>query len=117
MAVVARKEYIGKPRDSVEKFNGSQLVYVSWDHHLIFSAPFLLFVSPDMKFRDLQDQILSALIQADPHAADVDWDKVKWFKANTPWVPEMNLSVKENAITHKEQLRFKTDHTISAAGL
>lgn len=117
MPVVARKEYLGVARDTVDKFNGMQLVYVCWDHHLLFSAPFLLFVSPQMTFKDLRDQILMTLVQADPSSDDIDWDKVVWVKSNKTWQPNLDASLKENAIMHKEQIRFSTDKPVSEAGI
>ena len=40
MAVVANKPYIGAVKDSVDKFHGNQLLFVGWEDHLFFCAPF-----------------------------------------------------------------------------
>ena len=82
MAVAAIKEYVGVPRDLVANFNGKQLVYASWDRHLLFAAPFLLCVPPEMPFGELVNGPLSMLVQADPDAAAIDWSTVEWLKAN-----------------------------------
>ena len=42
MTVVARKNYIGEPRDAGAKFGSNQLIYLSWDRHLLFAAPFVV---------------------------------------------------------------------------
>ncbi len=108
MPVVARKEYVGVARDRVENFNGKQLVYASWDHHLLFAAPFLLCLEPQTTFAQLLDTALVPLLQADPDAAQIDWQNVQWLKDNQPWVPDLDGSLVANGIGHKGQLRFKT---------
>jgi len=117
MPVVARKEYIGVARDRVSTFNGMQLVYASWDHHLLFAAPFLLFVSPQMLFSELVHGPLNALVQPDPDAQKIDWTQVQWLKSNLQWTPDFNLSLAENGIGHKDQIRFQTPalQTLTAA--
>ncbi len=117
MAVAAIKEYTAVPRDGVANFHGKQLVYASWDHHLLFAAPFLLCVPPGMPFGELVSGPLSMLVQADPDAAAIDWKRVEWLKANQPWVPDFNASLEANGITHKTQLRFRTPglNSLSAA--
>ena len=108
MALTSIREYIGVPRDLQANFNGKQLVYVSWDHHLLFAAPFLICVPPQMSFKELVDGPLAALTQPDPDAASVDWAKVEWLKSNQPWTPDFAASLSENGIGHKDQIRFRT---------
>lgn len=117
MPVIALKEYIGVPRDLVVNFHGKQLVYVSWDQHLLFAAPFLLCVPPEMLFGELLAGPLTALVQADPDAGALDWKQVQWLKSNQPWVPDPGLSLADNGIGHKEQIRFRTPglNTLSAS--
>ena len=40
MAVAAVKEYQFPPADTVDKFHGAQLLYIGWEDHLMFCAPF-----------------------------------------------------------------------------
>lgn len=108
MAVVSTKPYVGVPRDLVANFNGKQLVYACWDQHLLFAAPFLFCVPPEMSFRELVDGPLTALMQPDPDASAVDWSKVEWLKSNKPFTPDFDASLAANGIGHKEQLRFIT---------
>jgi len=117
MPVAAIKEYVGEPRDRVENFNGKQLVYVSWDYHLLFAAPFLLCLPPETSFGELVNGPLTALVQPDPDGAAIDWSKVEWLKSNQPWTPDFNSSLAENGIGHKDQLRFRTTglHALRAA--
>lgn len=108
MSVKSIKDYEGVPRDLVANFHGKQLVYASWDHHLLFAAPFLLCVPPEMTFREMVDGPLTALIQADPDAGAVDWQKVTWLKSNQPWTPNFDATLAANGIAHKDQIRFAT---------
>lgn len=108
MPVAATKEYVGVPRDVVTNFHGKQLVYVSWDRHLLFAAPFLLCVPPEMSFRELLDGPLAMLFQPDPDTAAVDWSTVEWLKSGAPWTPDFNASLAANGIGHKDQIRLRT---------
>ncbi len=108
MPVVSRKEYIGVPRDRVENFDGKQLIYVSWDQHLLFAASFMLCLPPETPFREMVEQNVVALIGADPDADKVEWEKVSWLKGNEPWKPDWDASLADNGIDHKTHLRFQT---------
>lgn len=108
MAIKSTKQYVFDHQDAVEGFHGNQLVYASWDRHLLFAAPFLLYVSPSMTFRELVEGPLTALIQPDPDASQVKWDEVKWLKANQPFTPDFDATLAGNGIHHKAMLRFDT---------
>lgn len=108
MPVTATKEYVGVSRDTVANFNGKQLVYASWDQHLLFAAPFLICVPPETTFRELVNGPLTALTQPDPDAAQIDWAQVQWLKSNQPWTPNFEGSLTDNGIGHKDQIRFRT---------
>lgn len=108
MAVKSIKPYVGVPRDLVANFKGKQIVYVCWDHHLLFAAPFMLVVEPGMRFGELIETALKPLIQPDPDAAAIDWSKVEWLKGKQAWTPDFGASLVANGIVHKEQLRFGT---------
>lgn len=108
MSVVARKEYVGVVRDRIENFNGKQLVFISWDHHLLFAAPMMFCVTPQTRLGELLDRHLQPLLQADPDSAAIDWSKAEWLKGNQPWVPDFERSLADNGIGHKQQLRLRT---------
>jgi phenol hydroxylase P4 protein len=100
MSVKSTKEYVGVSRDTVDGFGGKQITYVSWDHHLLFAAPFLICTPSDTPFREFVEGPLSALIEPDPDAAQVDWQAVEWLKGNEPWVPDFDKTLVENGIQH-----------------
>lgn len=108
MPVIARKSFVGIPADTVSNYHGDQLNYVSWDRHLMFAAPFVLCLSPQMRFGDLVNGPIRDLIQADPDASGIDWATVEWLKSNAPFVPQFDRTLAENGLRHKEQLRFRT---------
>lgn len=108
MAVKSIGEYVGVPRDLVENFAGKQLVYVNWQHHLMFAAPFLLCLEPETPFGDLVNGPLSQLIAADPDSGRVDWDTVEWWMRGERFTPDMSKSLAENGIEHKDHLVFVT---------
>lgn len=105
---VSMKEYVGVPRDRVDNFLGNQLVYFSWDHHLLFAAPFLLCVPPQMTFAELVQGPVSQLLAPDPDAAAIDWQGVEWLKGAEPFTPDFDRALEENGIGHKDQLRMRT---------
>ena len=108
MAVTSLKPFVGVPADTVARYHGNQLLYMSWDHHLMFAAPFILCVSPDMSFGDLVRGPIADLIQADPDAAGLDWSRVEWLKSNQAFEPDPAKTLAANGVLHKEQLRLRT---------
>lgn len=108
MAVKSRKPYEGVPRDVVANFHGNQIVYFSWDRHLLFAASFQLCVPREMTMRQLIDGPLAMLLAPDPDAASIDWARATWLKSNQPWVPRLDASLIDNGVGHKELLRLQT---------
>lgn len=108
MSVVAVKPYNFAPLDSLDKFHGSQLLYVGWDDHLMFCAPFALCLSPTALFRDIQTQILPGIFAYHPDFASINWNKVEWLKSGKPWQPEPGQTLAGNGLKHKDVIRFRT---------
>lgn len=118
MPVTARSDYIGEPRESTEKYGDNQLLFVSWDHHLLFAAPFALCLPKAMSFGELLHGPLAQILAPDPDAAKIDWDAVTWSKSDEAFSPDPAKSLADNGIEHKEQLRFVTPglNTICSTG-
>lgn len=116
MTVKSKKDYVGVPRDLVANFGGNQIVYLSWDKHLLFAAPFLICVPPEMPFREFVAGPMTALLAPDADTGAIEWDKVEWLMANHPFVPDFDRSLAENGIAHKAQLRFRTPGLNSIMG-
>lgn len=108
MSVKSIGEYKFPPRDPSDSFDGMMLMFVSWDHHLLFAAPYIFYVSPDENFGEFVEQKLKPVMAPDPDAASVEWDKVTWLKANQAFQPDFAKSLTENGISHKVELRMQT---------
>lgn len=108
MAIKALKDYQFTSADSIDKFHGNQLIYVGWDKHLMFCAPFAYCVPPTMLFKDFCEQMLGHSYQYHPDWKKVDFSQVKWLKSGNEWEPCMDKSIGELGIQHKEALRFQT---------
>lgn len=108
MAVIAIKEYVGASLDVEANFKGNRLIFVVWNKHLMYAAPFALAVPPSMSFREFLSERLGTVIANHPDAPHVDWSKVEWDKAGKPWQPDMDKSLAENGVMHKDCMRFTT---------
>lgn len=108
MPTAAIKEYIGQPLDVVENFHGNQLLYLCWDKHLMYAAPFIFMVPPAMKFEDFLTQCVAPVIAGHPDTAKIEWRKTEWELSDQPFTPDFDKSVAENGLVHKAYLRFRT---------
>ncbi|MGB0747649.1 MAG: phenol hydroxylase subunit P4 [Magnetospiraceae bacterium] len=108
MSVKSLKPYAAAPRDLLENYHGNQLVYASWDQHLLFAAPFITCTAPEMTFGAYVEEILKPLVSPDPDAAQVDWKQVQWLKGHKPWTPNFEASLAENGVVHKDHIRMQT---------
>ncbi len=108
MVVAAVKEYKFEPLDRLENFHGNQLLYVGWEDHLMFYAPFCFPLSPQMPFRAVLEQVLPGTYDYHPDFSKIDWGKVEWFKSGKPWRPDHDRTLDENGLKHKDVIRFRT---------
>ncbi len=108
MAVTALKDYQFEPADRVENFHGNQLLYIGWEDHLLFCAPFAFPFPPAMRFGDVVEQVLPAAFGYHPDFAKIDWATAQWFKSGQPWTPDFDKSLADNGLGHKDVIRFRT---------
>lgn len=108
MPTAAVSDYDFSPADAVAQFHGQQLLYLGWDDHLMFCAPFCVPVAPTMSFADLVQGVLPVAFGAHPDFAKIDWSRVEWFKSGEPWHPDAERSLADNGVGHKDVLRFRT---------
>jgi phenol hydroxylase P4 protein len=116
MAVAAVKEYKGVRMDSEDRFHGARLLYVGWEDHLMFCAPFAFPFPPDLPFGALIDAVFPGAFGAHPDFAHIDWSAVEWFKSGEPFTPDPNKSLAENGLVHKDVIRFRTPGLKGIAG-
>ncbi|MDG0024668.1 phenol hydroxylase subunit P4 [Trinickia sp. Y13] len=107
MTVIALKPYSFPPQDTVEKFP-APLLYVGWEEHLMFPAPFCLPLPPDTPFGALEAQILPSIYGGHPDFPKIDWSAVQWTLSGNPFTPDREKSLAENGIGHKTLIRFRT---------
>jgi phenol hydroxylase P4 protein len=109
MAVAAIiDDYTGERLDRVENFHGNQVVYVGWDHHLMFCAPVAFAVPPETPFSKLQDEMLPGAFSQHPDFAQIDWDNVQWHLNGEAFEPQRDVSLVEQGVDHKSIIRFAT---------
>lgn len=108
MAIKALEPYEFEPKDSMDKFHGNQLLYIGWEDHLLFCAPFTLPFPPDTPFGTVIENALPGAFGYHPDFARIDWSTVEWFKSGQPWNPNPALSLAENGLRHKDVIRFRT---------
>ena len=108
MAVKALYDYQYPAADTQDKFHGNQLLYVGWDDHLMFCAPFAYCLPPSTKFSELVEKHLPFSYSRHPDWAKIDFSKVVWLKSGQPWQPDMNKTLAEQGINQKDPLRRQT---------
>ena len=108
MSVLALKDYPARVADGVDKFHGNILIFVGWDQHLMFCAPFAWALPPAMPFGDLVEKVFAGSFAAHPDFAHIDWARVEWLKGGKPFTPDFAQSLADNGIGHKDCLRFRT---------
>jgi len=116
MAVAAIGKYAFEPADALEKFHGAQLLYIGWEDHLLFCAPFAFPFPPTMPFRAVVEEVLPGSFGYHPDFARIDWAQAEWFKSGQPWRPDFDKSLAENGLRHKDVIRFHTPGLRGIAG-
>lgn len=101
-------DYIGERLDRVENFNGNQVVYVGWDHHLMFCAPVAFATPPDTPFSTLLSEMIPGAFSLHPDFSQVEWDKVQWHLNGDSFQPDPDKSLIEQGVDHKSIIRFAT---------
>ncbi|QTD45373.1 phenol hydroxylase subunit P4 [Ottowia testudinis] len=107
MAVAAIGAYEFAPKDTADKFP-APLLFFAWEDHKMFCAPFAVPFPPTLKFADMCQGAFQGIFGAHPDFARIDWDKAEWFKSGQPWKPDMDKSLADNGLGHKDVIRFRT---------
>ena len=109
MAVAAIvPDYTGERLDRVENFHGNQVLYLGWDHHLMFCAPVAIAVPPDTPFSTVIEELIPGAFSLHPEFADIDWDKVEWHLNGQDFTPQADVALIDQGIDHKSIVRFNT---------
>jgi len=115
MTVTAIGAYNFEPKDTLDKFP-MPLLYVHWEDHKMFCSPVAMPFPPTLKFGDMCAGPLSGVFGAHPDFAKVDWSQAEWTKSGQPWQPDMNKSLAENGLGHKDVICFRTPGLTGLSG-
>ena len=115
MAVKSITPYEVEQKDTADKFP-APLLYIGWEDHKMLCAPFAVPLPPTMKFADMCRGALPGMFGAHPDFAKVDWDQAEWFKSGQPWQPDMDKSLADNGLRHKDVIRFRTPGLTGLSG-
>jgi phenol/toluene 2-monooxygenase (NADH) P4/A4 len=95
-------------RDTEDLFFGKRLIYVCWDSHLMYAAPFCLPLPPTLPFGGLIHNVLPDLYGEHPEFEDIDWHRTQWFNSNQRFYPDFGKSLDYHGLSHKSLIRFRT---------
>jgi phenol hydroxylase P4 protein len=107
MSTLALAPYDFPAKDARENFP-APLLYIGWDDHLMFCAPFCLPLPAETPFGALPGAVFPGVFGEHPDFAKIDWSKVEWLKSGQPWQPDPAKSLAENGLGHKDVIRFRT---------
>ena len=114
-------DYPMMQQDTEDKFHGKHLLYLHWENHPMFAAPFCIPVPRTLPFGAVIMEVLPELYGEHPEFEDIDWKSVQWFNSNKRFSPDIGKSLEHHGIGHKSLIRFRTPaldgiRTTAAAG-
>jgi len=95
-------------QDTEDKFHGKRLVFLSWENHLMFAAPFCVPLPPTLPFGALVRDVLPELYGEHPEFESIDWHRTQWLNSNKRFLPDFGKSLEHHGIGHKDLIRFRT---------
>lgn len=110
MAIQSIGEYPIIMKDSVDKFNGNQLVYLYWHGHRVACSPKAFPLPPEMPFGAIVSDLIPISYKIEPDFENLDFDKTEviWEIDGKVVTPDFSKSLKENGIGHKSFVKFIT---------
>jgi phenol hydroxylase P4 protein len=95
-------------RDTEDRFYGKRLIYLSWENHLMYCAPFCVPLPPTLPFGALVRDVLPELFGEHPEFESIDWQRTLWFNSGKRFRPDFGKSLEYHGLTHKSLIRFRT---------
>ncbi|MAY19819.1 MAG: phenol hydroxylase [Erythrobacteraceae bacterium] len=108
MPVNAVADYDFPANDREENFHGARVIYAGWDKHLMFSSPYAWPLPPDLPFAHFLAGPLAEAFGQHPDFAKIDWSQAIWTKNGEAFSPDLDKTIAENGLIHKDSLRFET---------
>lgn len=109
-------DYHGDVKDARENFHGNIVVYVGWDHHLMFCASKAFPLPPTMPFAALIEQIMPEAFAQHPEFSSINWETAEWLLDGQPFTPDLDKGLEEQGVGHKSLIRFATPELKGYAG-
>ena len=110
-------DYPLRIQDTEDKFHGKRLIYLSWENHLMYAAPFCVPLPPNLPFGALVRDVLPALYGEHPEFESIDWHRAHWFNSNKRFIPDFGKSLEHHGLAHKSLIRFRTPALEGAKGI
>lgn len=101
-------EYPLHQADSEDRFFGNRLIYISWENHLMYAAPFCLPLPPTLPFGALVRDVLPEICGEHPEFEQIDWQRTEWFNSAKRFRPDFGKSLEQHGLGHKSLIRFRT---------
>ena len=95
-------------QDTEDKFHGKHLLYLHWENHPMFAAPFCIPVPRTLPFGAVIMEVLPELYGEHPDFAQIDWSRVQWFRGDVMFTPRADGTLASHGFGHKSVLRFRT---------
>ena len=94
--------------DTEDRFFGNRLIYVAWESHLMYAAPFCLPLPPTLPFGAFVRDVLPELFGEHPEFEQIDWQRTEWFNSTQRFRPDFGKSIEHHGLAHKSLIRFRT---------
>jgi phenol/toluene 2-monooxygenase (NADH) P4/A4 len=101
-------DYPLRMADTEDRFHGNRLIYLSWEHHLMYSAPFCVPLPPTLPFGALVRDVLPEMYGEHPEFEQIDWQRTEWFNSAKRFKPDFGKSLAFHGLDHKSLIRFRT---------
>ena len=94
--------------DTENRFHGNRLIYLSWENHLMYCAPFCVPLPPTLPFGALVRDVLPMLYGEHPEFERIDWQRAVWSNSGKRFRPDFGKSLEHHGLAHKSLIRFRT---------
>lgn len=94
--------------DTENRFHGNRLIYLSWENHLMYCAPFCVPLPPTLPFGAMVHDVLPSLYGEHPEFERIDWQRAEWSNSGKRFFPDFGKSLEHHGFTHKSLIRFRT---------
>lgn len=101
-------DYNFPTKDTEDKFFGNWLIYIAWENHLMFCAPFCLPLPTSLPFGAFVRDVLPQLYGEHTEFEQIDWQRVRWYESKQEFLPDFGKSLQQHGFGHKTLIRFVT---------